>query len=64
MIRIWTGHTKQRERIADQVQWDFILEKLEAVGDEINRALGLSTIIEVPSGQGELGTFFPNRKSG
>lgn len=55
MIRIWTGHTMQRERMADKVQWACVLGKLEAVGDEINRALGLSTIIEVPSGQGELG---------
>lgn len=52
------------ERMAKQVQWNCILGKLEAVGDEISKALGLSTIIEVSSGQRELEPLVPSRKSG
>lgn len=50
--------------MAKQVQWNCILGKLEAVGDEISKALGLSTIIEVSSGQRELEPLVPSRKSG
>ena len=48
MKGIGTDYTEPRDRRANRNEWESLLGRLDAVGDEIKRALGWATRIEEP----------------
>jgi hypothetical protein len=54
---IQTDYAQLREKSVHKSEWDSLLGRLDALGDEINRALGRTTRIEEPRNGDRIGTL-------
>ncbi|MGD0232349.1 MAG: hypothetical protein ABSC19_18680 [Syntrophorhabdales bacterium] len=50
---IRTDYTQLRDKVVSRDEWDSLLGRLDALGNEIDRALGRATRIEEPRGNGD-----------